>query len=573
MKLIFSYMKPFRARMLLGLTVKVLGTVSELFLPLILTHILDVVIVAPTSTVWTVIAWGGLMLFAAVSACILNIVANRMAARVSSDISGVMRQDLFEKTLRLGSRNVDRFTVPSLESRLTTDTYNVHSFIGMVQRMGVRAPILLIGGVTITLIMDAYLATVMLVALPFIIATALIISRLGIGLYSRVQRSVDGMVKVVREDVQGVRVIKALSKGEYENRRYDTVNRALSASERRAGVIMGLSNPIMNLFMNLGIAGVVALCALRAKEDPSSAVTVIAFMQYFTLISMSMMVMSRVFTMMTKCIASAKRIEEIIMTPESYEVIQGEKDDTGAYISFENVSFSYLGVKNNLDNISFSVKRGESLGIIGSTGSGKSTVIKLLLRFYEPDSGRITVDGRDIKEYTREELASRLGVVIQNDFLMADTVSENIRFGRDISDEDVRRAAKIAQADKFIEELEGGYEHALSPKGTNLSGGQRQRILISRAVASDPDILILDDSSSALDYKTDANLRRAIKENMRDTTLITVAQRVSSVMSSSLILVLEGGRIIGKGTHDELMASCNEYKEISDSQMGGAILG
>ena len=573
MKLIFSYMKPFRARMLLGLTVKVLGTVSELFLPLILTHILDVVIVAPTSTVWTVIAWGGLMLFAAVSACILNIVANRMAARVSSDISGVMRQDLFDKTLRLGSRNVDRFTVPSLESRLTTDTYNVHSFIGMVQRMGVRAPILLIGGVTITLIMDAYLATVMLVALPFIIATALIISRLGIGLYSRVQRSVDGMVKVVREDVQGVRVIKALSKGEYENCRYDTVNRALSASERRAGVIMGLSNPIMNLFMNLGIAGVVALCALRAKEDPSSAVTVIAFMQYFTLISMSMMVMSRVFTMMTKCIASAKRIEEIIMTPESYEVTQGEKDDTGAYISFENVSFSYLGVKNNLDNISFSVKRGESLGIIGSTGSGKSTVIKLLLRFYEPDSGRITVDGRDIKEYTREELASRLGVVIQNDFLMADTVSENIRFGRDISDEDVRRAAKIAQADKFIEELEGGYEHALSPKGTNLSGGQRQRILISRAVASDPDILILDDSSSALDYKTDANLRRAIKENMRDTTLITVAQRVSSVMSSSLILVLEGGRIIGKGTHDELMASCNEYKEISDSQMGGAILG
>ena len=287
---------------------------------------------------------------------------------------------------------------------------------------------------------------------------------------------------------------------------------------------------------------------------------------------MSMMVLSRVFTMMTKCIASAKRIEEIINTPDSYEVSFCEKGDTGAYITFEDVSFSYLGVRNNIEGVSFSLKRGESLGIIGSTGSGKSTVIKLLLRFYEPDSGRITLDGRDLRSYTRDELAKKLGVVIQNDFLMADSVMENIRFGRDISDDEVRFAARVAQADGFIEMLEGGYEHKLSPKGTNLSGGQRQRLLVSRAVATRPEILILDDSSSALDYKTDANLRRAIKENLTDTTLITVAQRVSSVKDCSLILVVEDGKLIGKGTHRELMECCPEYKEISDSQMGGAII-
>ena len=400
-----------------------------------------------------------------------------------------------------------------------------------------------------------------------------IISRRGVPLYTSVQRSVDGMVRVVREDVQGIRVIKALSKNDYENRRYDKVNASLSRTERKAGTIMGLVNPIMTLLMNLGITGVVALAAIRVFEGKSDAPTIIAFMQYFTMISMSVMSLSRMFVSYTKCAASANRITEVLDTPDDYFVTEkSEKSDTGAHVSFENVSFSYLGKKNNLENVSFSLAKGESLGIIGATGSGKSTLIKLLMRFYETDSGKITINGNSVTAYTRDELTGMFGVALQNDFLYAETVAENIRFGRDIPMDDVIRAAKIAQAHDFIDTFPEKYDYLITPKGTNLSGGQRQRLLIARAVAARPDILILDDSSSALDYKTDASLRAALAAELGDTTLITVAQRVSSVKGCSHIIVLDDGRVIGQGTHEHLLENCREYREISDSQMGGAFV-
>lgn len=571
MKTLLKYIDPYKWRMLLGLSIKIVGTVVELFLPIILTYILDNVIV--TLQIRRVIFFGVLMIVCSAAACVMNVVANRMAARVSSDISRNIRKDLFEKTLHLSARQTDKFTVPSLESRITSDTYNVHSFINVMQRMGVRAPILLIGGVSITMIMDTYLSLVMLATVPIIFTVVYFISRKGVPLYSKVQSSVDGMVRVVREDVQGIRVIKALSKNDYENRRYSEVNENLSRAERRAGVIMGIPNPVMTLLMNLGICGVVMLSAYRVSNNLSSAATVIAFMQYFTLISMAMMSLSRIFVMFTKCAASARRIGEVIDTPDEFSVTEtDEKEDTDAYITFKNVSFSYLGKKNNLENISFSLHKGESLGIIGATGSGKSTLIKLLMRFYDVNSGGIYLDGKPITSYTREELAQIFGVSLQNGFLYSDTIAENIKFARDISDEDMIFAARVAQADGFITQISDGYAYKLSPGGSNLSGGQRQRILIARALASKPKILILDDSSSALDYKTDSNLRVALRENLPETTKITVAQRVSSVMSCDLILVLDNGKIIAKGTHEELLRSCLEYKEISDSQLGGAIV-
>ena len=571
MKRILKYLKPLAGRITFGLSVKVLGTLSELLLPLILTHILEDVIVL--EKVGMIVFYGVMMVVCAAVACICNIVANRSAAKVTMIFSRSMRKDLFERTLYLSARDADRFTIPSLESRITTDTYNVQNFIGMMQRMGVRAPILLLGGVTITLIMDPYLSLVMIATLPLIFMTTFLISRKGVPLYTNVQRSVDGMVRVVREDVQGIRVIKALSKNDYENRRYDKVNAGLSRSERKAGMIMGSVNPIMTLLMNLGITGVVALAAYRVSVGASDAPTIIAFMQYFTLISMSVMSLSRMFVSYTKCAASANRISEVLCTPDDYFVTEkSEKSDTGAHVCFENVSFSYLGKKNNLENVSFSLKKGESLGIIGATGSGKSTLIKLLMRFYEANSGKITISGNSVTAYTREELTEMFGVALQNDFLYAETVVENIRFGRDIPMEDVIRAAKIAQAHDFIDTFPEKYDHMLTPKGTNLSGGQRQRLLIARAVAARPDILILDDSSSALDYKTDANLRAALATELGDTTLITVAQRVSSVKNCTHIIVLDDGRVIGQGTHEHLLENCREYREISDSQMGGAFV-
>lgn len=573
MKTVINYLKPFFGRMSVGFVIKVIGTLLELVIPYIMSFILKSVITS--ESIGNIVFWGALMVLCAVAACICNIIANRMAARVSRNFSESVRRDLFAKTLRLSAAQTDRFTVPSLESRITTDTYNVHNFVGMMQRMGVRAPILLLGGIFITLLMDRYLALVMIAVLPIIFVTVYFISKKGVPLYSEVQKSVDGMVRVVREDVQGIRVIKALSKGEYEHRRYDKVNRRLSADEKKAGIIMGSVNPIMSFLMNAGIVAVIALSAARVSRGLSDPETVIAFMQYFTMISMAMMSVTRIFVMYTKCAASARRIAEVLDEPEDLTVklaAEAPSIDTDAHIVFKNVSFSYIGKQNNLENINISVPKGGSLGIIGATGSGKTTLIKLLLRFYDPASGNIYINGRDLRTFAPKELYPMFGTAMQQDFLYGDTIEENIRFGRTVPHEKIVKAAEIAQADDFITNFPDGYDHMLSQKGTNISGGQKQRILIARAVALDPEILILDDSSSALDYKTDANLRKALSDNMKNTTVVTVAQRVSSVKNCDVIVVLDEGKIIGIGTHGELLEACAEYREISDSQMGGAFV-
>ena len=572
MKTILRYLKKYYGRMSAGLLIKITGCLAELMLPYILSYVLGNIV---GRDIAQITFWGGLMILCAGVGCLCNAIANRMAAKVSCDFSEALRKDLFIKTLRLSAAQTDKFTIPSLESRITTDTYHVHNFVNRMQRLGVRAPILLLGGITITLFMDAHLSLVMIGILPFLFTAIFLISKKGIPLYERVQRSVDGMVRVVREDMQGIRVIKALSKNDYEHRRYDVVNRALVKDETRAGIIMGGVNPVMTMFMNAGSVAVIALAAVRVAAGDSRPETIIAFMQYFTQISMAMMSVNRMFVMYTKCAASAGRIAEVLNTEEDVTVETKENYPdmlTDAHIVFDHVSFSYKGKRNNLEDISFALPRGGSLGIIGATGSGKSTLIKLLLRFYDVRDGAVYINGEDIRTISKDRLYGMFGSALQNDFLYADTIEENIRFGRELTHEEIVHAAKIAQADSFITGFGEGYEHMLSSHGTNISGGQKQRLLISRAIAGCPEILILDDSSSALDYKTDAALRRALSENLRDTTVVTVAQRVSSVKDSDLIIVLNEGKIIGIGTHDALLSSCEEYREISESQMGGAFV-
>ena len=522
MRWILSFLKPLKGRLIVGTTVKIIGTVAELIIPFLLSHILENVI--EKNSVKEILFYGVLMVLCALVACVGNVVANRMAAKTTMFFATRMRKELFSSTLSLTAESTDRFTIPSLESRITSDTYNVQNFVGMMQRMGIRAPILLLGGAAITLLMDVKLALVMICMMPIIFVIVYSVSRLGVPLYTTVQKSVDGMVRVVREDAQGIRVIKALSKVEFENARYDRANMALRKNETRAGIIMGVVNPIMTLLMNLGIVAVVAAAAFLVQSGESSSATVIAFMQYFTLISMAMMSISRMFVMYTKCAASAKRISEVLTTENELEVIEDDgKGNSDFHIEFEKVSFSYLHKKDNLKNI-------------------------------------------------KEELTAMFGAVFQNDFIYADTVEENIRFGRDIPLEDIVSAAKTAQAHEFISSLCEGYSYPVTTGGTNLSGGQRQRLLISRAIAGKPEILVLDDSSSALDYKTDAALRAALAKDTPESTVITVAQRVSSVKNCDLILVIDEGEIIGAGQHEYLLETCSEYKEISDSQMGGAFL-
>lgn len=573
MKLIFRYLKPFAFLTAMTLAIKLLGSLMELSIPMIFDFIVSDVV--PKRSVKAVVLWGGLMVLAALLTMILNVVANRMASRVSRNVAERVRHDLFAKITSLSGREVDRFSIPSLEARLTSDTYNIHNVVGSTLRIGVRAPIFFVGSIICAFILDPPLTLVMLASTPFIAVVILYITKHGVPLYTKVQTNVDGITRIVREDAQGIRVIKALSKGDYERRRFDRANRDLVDSERRAGIAMAISNPALNIILNLGMVAVIIVGAIRVANGEMHPATIIAFTQYFTHMSNAMMSISRVFTRLTKGGASGDRIDEVLKA-ESELRKESEYDyppkEDEPFIVFDNVNFSYNKTKNNLSEISFTLNRGETLGIIGATGSGKTTLVQLLMRFYDVDSGEIYVGGRNVRTMAPEELHARFGVVMQNDFLFAETVRENIDFGRELSDEAIRRAAEAAQAASFIEAFEEGYDHLLTSKGTNVSGGQKQRLLIARALAGKPEILVLDDSSAALDYKTDANLRRAIREHLTDTTTVVVAQRVSSIMNSDRILVLDEGRIIGSGTHEELLESCPVYREISDSQLGGAIL-
>ncbi|MBQ7380049.1 MAG: ABC transporter ATP-binding protein [Clostridia bacterium] len=575
MKLVIKYLKPFGFSLLIGFIIKVAGTLVELALPYILSHMLGVVVPksAPSGNLVPVFAWGGIMILCAVAALVLNIVANRMAARVARDAAQAVRHDLFAKTMRLSPRQTDKFGIPELETRLTSDTYNIHHFLGMIQRIGVRAPILLIGGIAVSYFLDWRLATVMVCLLPFIGISVFYISRRGIPLYSASQKAGDDMVRVVREDIGGIRVIKALSKKKYERERFDAVNRALVKNEKRASLTMALTNPLITILLNAGLVSVVLVGAFLVNVELSDPEKIISFIQYFTLISNAMIVINRIFIMSTKCIASANRIDTVLSAPAELEPEDGGLPlPTSDHIVFENVSFSYNGEQNDLEDISFSLPRAGTLGIIGATGSGKSTLLRLLLRNYDPGKGNIYVDGKNIRSMSHEQLCAMFGTAMQNDFVYADTVRENICFGREISDEDLTLALRVAQAEEFVSAFPEGVEHELTSKGTNVSGGQRQRLLIARALAGKPEILILDDASSALDYKTDAALRRDLRLHFSDTTTVVVAQRVSSVMHADLILVLDEGKIIGKGSHEQLLKECPVYREIRDSQMGGALL-
>lgn len=572
MRRIFSYLRPYRLRILLGMTVKFVGTIMDLLLPWILAFIIDDLVptLQETQNNRPLYLWGGVMLLCSAVALIGNIVANRMASRVARDTTERLRHDLFSRVVGLSCRQTDTFTIPSLESRLTSDTYNIHQMIGMMQRLGIRAPILLIGGVMVTWALEPVLTLVLLSVLPLIGFTVYSISRKGVPLYTELQRSIDRMVRKVRENASGIRVIKALSKADYEKASFDQINQDVVEKETKAAATMAASNPLMNLFLNLGLTLVVVVGAFRVNSGLTKPGTIIAFLSYFTIILNAMLSITRMFVMYSKGSASAGRICEVLDTPEDFTVYPKtvDKEDREKHIEFDHVSFSYGGRRETLHDIHFSLRRGETLGIMGATGSGKSTLLRLLLRFYDSNAGIIRIDGRDIRSIPFEELYTKFGVAFQYDFLFADSVAENVRFGRSISDQDLTAAASDAQAAPFIDELKDGYAHRLTAKGTNLSGGQKQRLLIARALAGNPEILLLDDSSSALDYATDARLRQAIRARGSNVTTILVAQRVSSIRHADHILVLEKGHMLGYGTHEELMCSCDSYREIARSQMG-----
>ncbi len=570
MKKLLSYLKPYVPKMIVGLIIKFTGTIMDLLLPWILSHTIDNII--PQKNVTLVFIWGGIMIFCAAAAWITNIIANRMASRVARNTTEAVRHDLFEKIVYLSCRQADEFTVPSLESRLTSDTYNIHQMIGMMQRLGVRAPILLIGGILMTLMLEPVLSLIMILTLPIIGLLVYLVSKKGIPLYTALQHSVDALVRTVRESITGIRIIKALSKTDYEKSRFYGVNSEVVKAEKKAGITMATTNPVMNLLMNIGLTLVIAAGAFRINAGLTHSGEIIAFLTYFTLISNAMLSITRMFVIYSKGSASAERIGQVLDTPEDLKTEPENHVENGYHITFEHVTFNYHKIncnENCIEDISFALKKGETLGIIGATGSGKSTVIRLLLRLYDPNAGHIRISGDDIRSIPSEELHTKFGVVFQNDFLTADTIASNISFGRGLSEEQIETAVECSQAKEFIDALPDRYQHLLAMKSANLSGGQKQRVLIARALAAKPEILILDDSSSALDYRTDSLLRQSLARQFSQTTTIIIAQRVSSIMHADHIMILEDGRALGYGTHEELLGSCGVYREICLSQMGG----
>lgn len=567
MKHVFLYLRPYVPRMLVGVTIKFIGTIMDLCLPWILAYVIDKVI--PGGTIGPVIWWGVIMVLCSALAVVTNIVANRMASAVARDTTRQIRYDLFAKIAYLSSRQIDTFTIPSLISRMTSDTYNIHQMVGMMQRIGIRAPILLVGGILVTLTLDPVLTLVLVSIMPFITIITVVISRKGVPLFRLSQEALDRMVRVVRENAAGIRVIKALSKSEDEKQHFDQVNQTLVQTEKKANMTMAGISPSMNLLLNVGLTLVVLVGAIRVNAGAGEVGEIVAFTSYFTIILNAMMTITRIFTMYSKASASANRIAEVMAAPQEMEVLpQTPVKAEDGHVVFDHVSFSYDKKEDNLTDISFSLRRGETLGIIGPTGAGKSTIAQLMLRFYDVDKGEIRIGGRDIRQMELGELREKFGVVFQNDILFEDSIEGNIRLGRDIGSDAVHQAAEDAQAAEFIAQKEG-MESGLNIKGANLSGGQKQRVLIARALAGNPEVLILDDSSSALDYKTDAALRRDIRTHYSHTTTILIAQRVSTVLKCDHILVLDDGKMIGYGTHPELMESCELYRQIERIQMGG----
>ncbi|MDI9508717.1 MAG: ABC transporter ATP-binding protein [Clostridiales bacterium] len=547
----------------IGLTIKILGTFMDLGLPWVLAFIIDNII--PLNDIKLILLWGLVMVALSIGARTFNIIANRMAAKVARDTTERLRHDLFEKVLNLSGRQLNYFTIPSLEARITTDTYNIHHMIGMMQRIGVRAPIILVGGIIITSTLEPVLTLILVGVLPFLIIIVYMVSKKGIPMYGKLQESADKMTRVVRENVTGARVIKALSKTEYEKSRFAIVNQDVVDKELVAGRLMAVTNPTMNLLLNIGLTMVVIMGAYRVNSGVSEPGKIVAFLSYFMIMLHAVMAITRIFIMLSRATASAIRIEEVLDTEEDLEELQIDPSFSDYHIEFDNVSFSYTK-EPCINKVSFSIKKGESLGIIGSTGSGKTTLIHLLMRFFDVDSGSIRINGQDIRSFNKQELRKKFGVAFQNDVLFADTIYENINLGRGLSEKEVNDASIDAQASSFIKQYNQRLDFELAIKGSNLSGGQKQRLLISRALAGDPEILVLDDSSSALDYKTDSMLRKAIRENHKETTSIIIAQRISSVMQLDNILVLEDGQMAGYGSHDDLLETSDVYKEIYHSQ-------
>ena len=567
MKRLFPFLKPYRLQLTIGPFFKLSEAVLELLIPTLMALLIDNGVNAGNRDY--VIKMGILMLVIATCGVIFAYICQYSASIASQGFGTDVRNAMFKKIGTLSFTQLDKLGTPSLINRITGDVNQLQSAVAMLIRLVIRAPFLCVGGLIMAMTIDLKLSIIFMIVIPLFILVLFLVMFKAVPLYKSVQKKLDTLTLVLRENLSGVRVIRAFAGVKREKERFDDKNKDYADTAIRVGKIAALTNPVTTIIMNLAAIAVIYFGGIRVNTGHLSQGEVIAFINYITQILNAMIVVANLVVLYTKAYASALRVGEVLETQPA--ITYGEKS-VGAKsenaVEFKNVSLTYAGSKvPALDNINLTVRTGETLGVIGGTGSGKSTLVSLIPRFYDVTQGEILLNGIPIKEYSEDALRDAVAIVQQRAALFSGTVADNMRMAKaDVTMEEMRKAADVAQATEFIDRLEDGFDTHVSQGGNNLSGGQKQRLTIARALVKNSPILILDDSASALDYATDANLRRAIKENTDSQTVIIVSQRVNSVKDADRIVVLDDGEIVGIGTHRELIKTCEIYKEICYSQ-------
>lgn len=565
---LFKYLKPYTLVVAGVLVFMFLQALSELYLPTLMADIVDIGIVkGDTGYIFRV---GGLMLVVALGGAFCNIVGNFLSSKAAVGFGRDLRSKLFTRVESFSLNEFDRFGTASLITRSTNDINQVQMVVLIIMRMMVVAPLMLIGGIIMAVSRDVQLSRVILVVIPLLAAAVTLIALKAMPMFKAMQLKLDKLNLVLRENLTGIRVIRAFNRIDQEKQRFNEANRDLTETAVRVNRILASIMPVLMLTLNFTAVAIIWYGGIRIDGGKMMVGDLMAFLQYVMLILFSLIMVSMMFVMVPRASASAVRINQVLDTvPEIKDPPQPKSGGSArGQVEFQDVTFSYPGAeKAALSHISFSSGPGEVTAIIGGTGSGKSTLASLMLRFYDVDSGTVLVDGVDVRDISQKELRSKIGYVPQKSFLFSGSVADNIHFGnREASEEAVRRAAEVAQATEFISGLSGRFDAAIQQGGVNVSGGQKQRLSIARALARKPEIYIFDDSFSALDFKTDARVRAGLKQETASATVFIIAQRVGTVMDADRILVLDGGRICGVGTHPELLKSCEIYREIVLSQ-------
>jgi ATP-binding cassette subfamily B protein len=566
---LLRFLRPYRLTIVLVLILAFGQAMSYLFLPNLMANIVDYgVVKGDTGYIWRT---GGWMLLIAIGGVVAAIIGIFFSSKVATGFGKIIRAQIFTRVEKFSLHEFDTVSTASMITRTTNDTTQVQQVMILVLNMLITAPMTLIGGIILALNQDVGLSWILVVVIPVLAGSILLLMSMAIPLFRTMQLKLDKLNLILDEGLTGVRVVRAFDRVKHEEARFDQANLDLTDVAIRVNRMMAFLMPLMMLVLNVSSVAIIWFGSIRVNDGSLQVGAMIAFLQYAMQILFALLMVSMMFIMLPRAAASADRINEILaMEPEINDAAEvNDKDEYRGYVEFQNVTFSYPGAEEPaLSNISFSAAPGEVTAIIGGTGSGKSTLVSLIPRFYDIDSGSILVDGVDVRAMSQEHLREKIGFVPQRAVLFSGTIKENLRYGKeDATDEEMEHAATVAQAMEFISGMPEGLDSVIAQGGNNVSGGQKQRLSIARALVRRPEIYIFDDSFSALDFKTDARLRAALKKETVDATVLIVAQRVSTVMDADRIIVLDEGHVAGIGTHRELMESSDVYREIVSSQL------